>query len=510
MRALLSVSDRRGLVDLASSLVSSGFELISTGGTASELVSDGGLSVIQVAELTGFPEILDGRVKTLHPKIHGGILARRDSAEHVSELSKLNVETIDMVVSNLYPFVKVVSDPKISIDVALENIDIGGPAMVRAAAKNFPHVVVIVDPGDYGWIEERISSGGLLSITLEERRKLAQKAFQHVAFYDTAISSYLGVGDRLDHDEITFGYSKIRDMRYGENPHQKASVYTSPLSIGGIVRADQLHGIELSFNNILDAESVWSAVSDFGESTAAIVKHTNTCGLSIHSDQPTAYLRAFEGDPVSAYGGVVGFNRIVMAETAEAMKGVFYDIIVAPDYESEALEMFRKRKQTRILRVSPESGFLSKIDVRKVSGGAIIQTSDTVDENVKSWTVVTDIYPGEKEFTDLAFAWKVAGHIKSNAMVLAKDLTLIGMGAGQPNRVTSMHLALRIAGDKADGSVLASDAFIPFSDSLEMAKDGGVVSLVQPGGSIRDKEVIETANRLGLAMVFTGVRHFKH
>ena len=511
MKALLSASDTTGLLDFARALVSSGFELVSTGGTAKELSEKGGLPVTQVSELTGFPEILDGRVKTLHPKIHGGILARRDLAEHAAQLAEHHVDTIDLVACNLYPFVETVRRRGVTLDEALEKIDVGGPTMVRAAAKNFPHVLVVVDPADYGWIADRISSGGRSAITVDERRGLAQKAFQHVALYDTAISRYLdSAGNPPFAYELTLGYSKLHDLRYGENPHQQASVYADPLSTGGIVRAEQLHGIELSFTNILDAGAAWAVVSDFSEPAATVVKHTNPCGLALHADQPTAYRRAFEGDSVSAYGGIVGFNRTVTAATAEAMRGVLFHIVVAPDYEPEALEILRKRKTTRVLKASPEEGTLASIDVRKVSGGALVQTGDFIDEDASAWKVVTERAPSESELNDLAFAWKAGKHIKSNTMVLAKDSTLVGMGTGQPNRVTSMHLALRVGGKKAKGSVLASDAYIPFSDSIEAAAEGGIVAVAQPGGSIRDDEVIAAANRLGIAMVFTGIRHFKH
>ncbi len=510
MKALLSAYDKAGLSDFARALVGSGFELVSTGGTGKEL-SDGGLPVTQVSDLTGFPEILDGRVKTLHPKLHAGILARRGVPDHTSQLSQHGIETIDLVAVNLYPFVETVSRPNVTLDDALENIDIGGPTMVRAAAKNFPDVVVVVDPGDYSWIAERLSGSSPLSaITLEERKALAQKAFQHVALYDTAVSRYLSDGVVLESKELTLGYSKLDDLRYGENPHQQGALYIDPLASGGIVRGEQLHGIELSFTNILDADAAWGVVSDFAEPAATVVKHTNPCGLAVHPDQPTAYRRAFEGDSVSAYGGIVGFNRTVTAATAEAMRGVLFHIMVAPEYEAEALEILKKRKQLRVLKVSPEQGPMAGLDVHKVSGGALVQTTDAIEEEPASWKVVTARTPTEAELNDLALAWKVSKHIKSNTIVLAKDSTMVGMGAGQPNRVTSVHLALRIAGDKAKGSAMASDAYMPFADNVELAAEGGITAVAQPGGSIRDDEVIEAADRLGLAMVFTGVRHFKH
>ena len=514
MKALISTYDRSGVVEFARALIGAGFELVSTGGTGAAL-SEAGLPVQQVAELTGFPEILDGRVKTLHPKIHAGILARRDVASHAAQLAEHGVDTIDLVAVNLYPFVDTVSQPGVTLEEALEKIDVGGPTMIRAAAKNFPHVVVVVDPSDYEWIAGRLSKDARVSdasqlLTLEERGELARKAFQHVALYDTAITQYLGDGDTQFSPEMTLGYTKLYDLRYGENPHQKASLYADSLSTGGIVKAKQLHGIELSFTNTLDADAAWRVVSDFSEPAATVVKHTNPCGLAVHADQPTAYRRAFEGDSVSAYGGIVGFNRPVTAATADAMRGELYHIIVAPAYEPEALEMFRKRKQLRVLQVSPAEGPVENLDVHSVSGGALIQTTDSIEEDSASWNVVTERKPTEAEVKDLAFAWKAAKHIKSNTIVLAKDGALVGMGAGQPNRVTSVHLALRIAGDKAKGSVLASDAFFPFADNVELAAEGGVTAIAQPGGSIRDEEVIAAANELNIAMVFTGTRHFRH
>ncbi len=512
MKALLSVYDKTGITDLGRALADAGCELVSTGGTASDL-SGAGLPVTQVADLTGSPEILDGRVKTLHPVIHGGILARRDLDSHRAELDQHNIETIDIVAGNLYPFVQAVSVDGVTLQDALENIDIGGPTMIRSAAKNFPAVLVIVDPSDYGWIAERIADSGLDTdpFSMDERRELARKAFQHVALYDTAVSRYLTADSGgASWPEITFGYNRASDLRYGENPHQRATLYTSALSTGGIVRAERLHGIEMSYTNYLDADAAWRVVSDFPDPAVAIIKHTNPCGLAAHPDQPTAYRLAFDGDSVSAYGGIVGFNRPVTADTARAMRGVLFDIIVAPDYEEEALKTLRRRTRTRILKVAPESGPVSGLDLRPVAGGALIQTPDDIAEDPADWQIVTERAPTDAQLRDLAFAWRACKHIKSNTIVLAKDNHLVGMGAGQPNRVTSVHLALRIAEDKAVGSVLASDAFFPFPDSIEMAAEGGVTAIAQPGGSIRDEDSIQAANRLGLAMVLTGTRHFRH
>ena len=507
MKALVSVYDRTGAVEFAGKLVEAGFEIISTGGTRGELTA-AGLQVTLLSDVTGFPEILDGRVKTLHPVIHAGILARRDLDSHVAELNERGIDGIDVVAGNLYPFVETIRKPGVTLEDALENIDIGGPTMIRAAAKNFPSVIVIVDPNDYGWVSERI--GQAKALTLEERKGLALKAFRHVAQYDAAVSRYLSDGDIVSGSEFTVGFEKIADMRYGENPHQKGSVYRDPLGSGGIVNAERLHGIEMSFTNYLDAEAAWSAVTDFSDPAACIVKHLNPCGLAVKDDQPTAYRRALEGDPVSAYGGIVAYNRTLTAETAKAMRGVLYHVIVAPDYEPGALSILKRRKETRILKVNATGGDLSGFDLRLVSGGALLQTVDAIEEDPASWKVVTERVPTERELADLAFVWRVCKHIKSNAIVLGKGNTLVGMGTGQPNRVTSIKLAIETAGDKVAGSALASDAFMPFADNIEAAAQAGITSIAQPGGSMRDDEVIEAANREGMAMVFTGVRHFRH
>ena len=506
MRALLSVYDKTGLTDFARALHDSGYSLVSTGGTQAA-IANAGIPVQHVEDLTGFPEILDGRVKSLHPAIYGGILARRDIAEHNAQLAEHGIGTIDVVASNLYPFVDTVSRPDATLIDALENIDIGGPTMIRGAAKNFPHVIVVVDSADYGWIAERLAAGE--DLTQDERRSLARKAFQHVALYDTTISQYLGE-DALELDETTFGFSRLSTLRYGENPHQQAGLYAAPLSSGGIVRAKQLHGIDMSYTNYLDADAAWRVVADFDQPAATVIKHTNPCGLAVHDDQLTAYQRAFEGDSVSAYGGIVAFNRTLTAATVQAMRGVLFDIIIAPAYEEDALEALRRRRRTRLLEVRPASGPQECLDVRLVSGGALVQQTDDIAESPADWKVVTEREPTDTELADLAFAWKAAKHIKSNTIVLAKDNTLVGMGAGQPNRVVSVHLALRIAEDKAKGSVLASDAFFPFADNIEMAAAGGITAIAEPGGSIRDDEVIAAANQHNIAMLFTGTRHFRH
>ena len=510
MRALISVYDKTGVIEFARAISRAGFELVSTGGTHRTLSQEGGLPVRQVADVTGSPEILEGRVKTLHPVVHAGILARRESPDHVAELAEHGIETIDLVAVNLYPFVSTISNPDVTLDDALENIDIGGPTMLRAAAKNFPSVVVVVDPADYSWVAERLAGGGL---NIEERRGLAAKAFHHVSQYDTAVTGYLGSSRRGDDslpDALELSFTKVAGLRYGENPHQQGALYV-PVGqpSGGIARAEQLHGRELSFNNLMDADAAWRVVCDFNQPTVAVIKHTNPCGLASHQDQPEAYRRAYEGDSVSAFGGIVGFNRTVTVEAAEAMGPVFYEVVVAPGYSPEALTILQRKRNLRILQVRQGTED-QPYDVRPLTGGMLVQTPDTLAEDPDEWKTVTERAPTAAELEDLDFAWTAAKHIKSNAIVFAKDRTLVGMGAGQPNRVVSVHLSGRAAGEKSKGSVLASDAFFPFPDNIELAADAGVTAIVQPGGSIRDDEVIEAANKHGLAMVFTGVRHFRH
>ena len=507
MKALISVYDKSGIEDFGDALDRSGFDLISTGGTY-DVLSGAGVKVRQISDVTGSPEILDGRVKTLHPTIHGGILGRRDLEDHRLQMSEFGIDNIDVVVVNLYPFVETVLNADSTLEDGLENIDIGGPTMLRAAAKNYPDVLVVVDPSDYAWIGERLLVGG--DVSASERKKLALKAFQHVSFYDSAVATWLNDQTPLDAAEFTAAYSKLDDLRYGENPHQSGAVYASVLGSGGIVRAERLHGLPMSYTNVLDADGAWTSVTDFSDSACVIVKHTNPCGIALDTNQARAYEKAFQGDSVSAYGGIVAFNRNLEVETAEAMRGVLFDIIIAPSYEEDALEILRKRKRTRLLRADLATGALTGISLKSVSGGALLQTVDDIEENRHSWKVVTESEPTDQQWKDLEFSWKCLKHIKSNTIVLAKDNMMVGMGAGQPNRVVSIHLSLRIAGDKSKGSALASDAFMPFADNIEMAAEGGITAIAQPGGSIRDDEVIAAANEAGIAMVFTGVRHFNH
>lgn len=514
--ALVSVSNRTGVVEFAQSLVECGFEILSTGGTAGELRS-GGVSVTEVADATGAPEILGGRVKTLHPNIHGGILARRDFDDDVKTLESLRIPQIDIVVNNLYPFTEQVRVGKTSMQDAVELIDIGGPAMTRAAAKNHQHVVVVVDPADYQRVGEMLKSG---DVPLPERTRLAFKAFQHVAQYDAAISDYLRAectdAGRETADipyEVTFRYTLSQRPRYGENPHQAAGVYREAGQHGGIVNAELLHGIGMSYLNYYDADAAWSVangVSEPGSHTVALVKHANPCGLAVRSSQQDAWDAALAGDPVSAFGGIVAFNRQVEDETASTMRGLLLDVIVAPGYSPGALEILQKRKRTRILRVDP-SDERNGMEVRTVSGGALVQERDAVTLNeIEDFKVVSSVAPTQEQLDDIWFAWRACRFVRSNAIVLAKGNALVGMGAGQPNRITSVDLACKVAGEDSTGSAMASDAFFPFPDGIERAAQSGVSSVVQPGGSVNDDAVIAAANELGIAMVFTGTRHFYH
>ena len=508
MKALLSVYDKTGIVEFSKQVASAGYELLSTGGTHSSL-SEGGLKVEQVADYTGSPEILEGRVKTLHPTIYAGLLARRDSSDHMAELKNQGIDSIDLVVVNLYPFVETVSKPNVTLADALENIDIGGPTMLRAASKNFPSVAVVVDPADYAWVGQKLSEGGL---TIDDRRGLAAKAFNHVSTYDAAVTKYLLKSDSADEElpgSLTISLKKITGLRYGENPHQNGALYSESNVPMGLAGARQLHGRELSYNNLMDADAAWRTASDFADPTVSVVKHANPCGLASKNDIAEAYLAAYEGDTVSAFGGIVAFNRTVTVAAAEAMEPVFYEVVIAPDYETRALEILQKKRNLRILAIDKQPD-TPAYDLRPITGGVLVQASDSIEEDPTSWTVATQRAPSDAEMKDLAFAWKAAKHIKSNAIVFAKGLAMVGMGAGQPNRVVSVHLSQRSSGDKAKGSVLASDAFFPFSDNIELAAEAGITAIVQPGGSIRDDEVIAAADKSKLAMVFTGVRHFRH
>jgi len=514
MRAVISVSDKMGVTDFARGLSQLAFEIFSTGGTKKAL-GEAGVPVKSVSEITGFPEILDGRVKTLHPMVHGGLLARRNQPAHMAELAKNKIELIDLVAVNLYPFVQTVAREGVTLDEALENIDIGGPTMIRAAAKNFLGVIVVVDPADYQPVLEQLRQGDL---PLSERKRLAQKAFQHVAVYDTAISQYLRQDMEGFSEEMTVALKKRYGLRYGENPHQMAAFYAEPV-VGagqgtGITWAEQVGGKELSFNNILDGDAAWGVVTDFGAPAVAIIKHTNPCGLASHDDIAEAYRRALSGDPVAAFGGIVAVNRAVDLATAEEMGKTFYEIIIAPEYEAKALEVLKRKKDLRLLvaELPPAYGTSHEgyLDFRRVKGGFLVQSSDSLAEDNVDLKTVTRHGPTEAETADLLFAWRAVKHVKSNAIVLAKDRTLLGMGAGQPSRIVSAQIAREKAGEKTKGSVLASDAMFPFPDVVEAAAASGVTAIVQPGGSIRDEDSIKAADKHNIAMVFTGVRHFRH
>lgn len=514
MRAIISVSDKAGVTDFARELHELGYEIFSTGGTK-KAIAGADIPVKSISEITGFPEILDGRVKTLHPKVHGGLLARRDLPAHMDELAENKIETIELVAVNLYPFVQTVAREGVTIEEALENIDIGGPTMIRASAKNFPGVIVVVDPADYRPVAEKLKRGDL---PMEERQRLAQKAFQHVALYDTAIAQYLRRDESGFPEEMTIGMKKRYGLRYGENPHQMAAFYAEQ-AVGaaldtGITWAEQLGGKALSFNNILDADAAWGAVIDFSAPTVAVIKHTNPCGLATHGDIAEAYRRALSGDPVAAFGGIVAVNRPVDEATAEEIRQTFYEIIVAPEYEPAALALLQRKKDLRILSAKlPETYGVSHqgyLDFRRVRGGFLVQSSDSLAEDSVQLKTVTKREPTEAEVADLLFAWRAVKHVKSNAIVLVKDRTLVGMGAGQPSRIVSAQVARDKAGEKTAGSVLASDAMFPFSDVVEAAAAGGVTAIIQPGGSIRDEDSVKAADEHNIAMVFTGVRHFRH
>jgi phosphoribosylaminoimidazolecarboxamide formyltransferase/IMP cyclohydrolase len=509
MRAIISVSNKSGVVDFARGLKELGIEIFSTGGTKKSL-EVAGVKVHSISELTGFPEILDGRVKTLHPAVHGGILARRDLPQHLSQLSRHHIEPIDMVVVNLYPFVETVTRAEVSLDEALENIDIGGPTMIRSAAKNYPSVLVVVDPRDYDTILQKLPQG---NVDLGYRKRLAQKAFQHVALYDTAISQYLN--EELFPEEMTIALKKARSLPYGENPHQQAAFYIEQnvkQRQDGLGFLEQLSGPEISFNNLLDLDAALNVLADFGDPTIAVIKHNNSCGLASHNDLAEAYRRALAGDPVAAFGGIVASNRSIDLATAREIDKSHYDAIVAPEYEKEALSLLRRKESLRLIQVAPyrPSSSESYLDFRRVRGGFLAQTPDTLTERELKPRTVTKRQPSEVELSDLLFAWKAVKCIKSNAIVIAKDKALLGMGAGQPSRVVSVELALKRAGDRAKGGVLASDAFFPFPDGPELAIEYGVTAIIQPGGSVRDKEVIELVDKYDVAMVFTAVRHFRH
>lgn len=509
MRALLSVYDKTGIEALAGSLVALGWEIVSTGGTLAAIEA-AGIPVTSVSTITGFPEILDGRVKTLHPRIHGGLLARTDLPDHRAALVEHEIVPIELVVCNLYPFEATVRDPDLSLADAVEQIDIGGPAMVRAAAKNFAHVAVVVSPADYDDVLEGLNTG---SLSPARRRELAAKAFAHVSAYDAVVAEYLRGPETKFPEGLTFAGRKVQDLRYGENPHQAAAAYrriAAGPSVEGVLNGAQLHGKELSFNNLLDADAAWGALRFFDAPAVSIVKHMIPCGLAVHDDLATAFVRALAGDPVSAYGGIVGFNRMVDLAAVEAMADIFFEVVVAPGFTPEALERLRKRRNLRLLAVPSAANGREQWTIRAIEGGFLVQQPDREPGDRRTWQAATKRLPTADEEKDLAFAWQVCRSVKSNAIVLAYDQAVTGVGSGQPNRLESVRIAASKAGRRAAGSVLASDAYFPFADGLQAAAATGVTAVIQPGGSIRDDEVIAAADEAGIAMIFTGMRHFLH
>ena len=514
-QALLSVSDKAGIIDLARALAARGIALLSTGGTA-KMIAEAGIPVTEVADYTGFPEMLDGRVKTLHPKVHGGLLARRDDPAHMAALAEHSIPTIDLLVVNLYPFEATVAKPGVALIDAIENIDIGGPTMIRAAAKNYGGVAVVVDPLDYALVLSEIeATGGVADAT---RFALAKKVFTHTARYDGAITNFLTSLDDAAKpgpfpERLNLHYDKVEDLRYGENPHQQAAFYrdVKPLA-GGLANYRQLQGKALSYNNLADADAAWECVKSFDGPACVIVKHANPCGVALAADARTAYRRAFSTDPTSAFGGIIAFNCELTGEAAEAIAEQFAEVIIAPSISSAARAVFAAKNNLRVLEVAVAASVKS-FDLKRIGGGLLMQDADVTSVDAADFQVVTKLAPSAEQMRDLAFAWRVAKYVKSNAIVFCKDGMTLGVGAGQMSRVDSARIAaIKAANAKLilAGSVVASDAFFPFRDGLDVVIDAGATAVVQPGGSVRDDEVIAAANERGVAMVLTGMRHFRH
>ena len=515
-QALISVSDKSGVLEFAQGLNQLGIAILSTGGTA-KLLADNGIPVTEVADYTGFPEMLDGRVKTLQPKVHAGILARRDLPEHVATLEKHSIPTIDLVVVNLYPFAATIAKPDCSLEDAIENIDIGGPTMVRAAAKNHAHVAIVTDPADYSSLLAEMQTNRCV-VSDATCFDLAKKAFSHTAAYDSAISNYLTT---IDADgsrsafpaQINFNFAKVQDMRYGENPHQSAAFYRDLDAVaGGIANYTQLQGKELSYNNIGDADATWELVKTFDQCACVIVKHANPCGVAIADTPLSAYRLALATDTTSAFGGIIAFNRVLDAAAAEAVVQQFVEVVIAPEYSAEALQVFAAKPNVRVLTV-PMSNAVNGYDFKRVGGGLLVQTPDALNVQAAQLRVVTQAQPDAAQLQDLLFAWRVAKYVKSNAIVFCKNGQTLGVGAGQMSRVDSTRIAAikaQNAGLSLAGSVVASDAFFPFRDGLDVLAQAGAKAVIQPGGSMRDAEVIAAADEHGIAMVYTGHRHFRH
>ncbi|MGE8207711.1 bifunctional phosphoribosylaminoimidazolecarboxamide formyltransferase/IMP cyclohydrolase [Heyndrickxia sp. NPDC080065] len=507
-RALISVSDKTGIIEFAKGLLELGVEIISTGGTKKAL-EEAGLSVIGVEDVTGFPEILEGRVKTLHPFVHGGLLAKR-VPEHMKQLEEQGITPIDLVCVNLYPFQQTISKPNVTEEDAIENIDIGGPTMLRSAAKNHDYVTVVVDAQDYDAVLAELKSNGEVSKATNKR--LAAKVFRHTASYDSYIADYMTklVGEE-NPERVTFSYELKQSLRYGENPHQKASFYSNPIgSPFSIAHATQLHGKELSYNNIHDADAALQIVKDFSEPVAVAVKHMNPCGVGVGNSTFDAFAKAFAADPISIFGGIIAFNRTVDSETAQKLHEIFLEIIIAPEFTEEALNILTAKKNLRLLTVPFNLENKKERVITSVEGGLLVQDQDTYTLEDANVSVPTKREPTAEEWKALELGWKVVKHVKSNAIVVTNQEMTLGVGAGQMNRVGSANIALEQAGEKAKGAAMASDAFFPMDDTVEAAAKAGITAIIQPGGSIRDEDSIKKADEYGIAMVFTGVRHFKH
>jgi phosphoribosylaminoimidazolecarboxamide formyltransferase/IMP cyclohydrolase len=506
-RALIAVYDKSGLEELARALDGAGVEIVSTGGTAAA-ISSFGIPVTKVEQLTGFPECLDGRVKTLHPRVHAGLLADVTKPHHVAQLDELEIDPFQLVVVNLYPFQQTVASGASDAE-CVEQIDIGGPAMIRGAAKNHNTCAVVVDPGFYGDVLNALSEGGF---TLTERRRLAGIAYAHTASYDVAVANWFGgtyVGEGEFPQFTGTAYERKATLRYGENPHQRAALYTA--GEGGLANAEQLHGKEMSYNNYLDADAAWRAAWDFSDPCVAIIKHQNPCGIAVGADVAEAHRKAHACDPVSAYGGVIAVNRPVTEELARQIFDVFTEVVIAPDFDAEALDVLRGKKSLRLLRCP--SGPADPTEFRRIDGGLLVQTTDRVDapgDSAAQWELKTGAPASPEVLADLEFAWRACRSVKSNAILLASDRATVGVGMGQVNRVDSCRLAVTRAGERVAGSVAASDAFFPFPDGLEVLAEAGVRAIVEPGGSVRDAEVVEAAEKAGITLYFTGTRHFFH
>lgn len=508
-RALLSVSDKSGILEFAQELEKMDYEILSTGGTK-RFLEENGVSITAVDEITKFPEILGGRVKTLHPLVHGGLLAKHDDAQHQSEMAENGISPIDIVCVNLYPFRETISKPDVTVEDAIENIDIGGPTMLRSAAKNHAYVTVIVDSEDYAIVTSELRDQN--ATTPETRRRLAAKVFRHTAAYDSYISNYLTdlTGEEYP-DQLTLTYELQQPLRYGENPHQKAAFYRSPLgSDFSIASAEQLHGKELSYNNIQDANAALQIIKEFKMPAAVAVKHMNPCGVGTGETISAAFAKAYEADSTSIFGGIVALNREVDAETAKQLAGIFLEIIIAPAFSKEALEILTQKKNIRLLTILFDGTKQDKWNTVTVEGGLLVQQPDTFGYEDAEIQVATERQPTDAELEALKLGWSVVKHVKSNAIVVSNSDMTVGIGAGQMNRVGSAKIALEQAGEKAAGAIMASDAFFPMSDTVEAAAKAGIKAIIQPGGSKKDQESIDMANAHGIAMVFTGVRHFKH